>query len=157
MNEWSYEEGRFLKYLYLIIFVGGDIFLFGIVLLGVLFFFYPDMGTLYPTGWPYFLAVCVAWNLLAGYLLMNLPQGVTLTENGLCVLWTVKKQKSYPWRRVRIITIGFNPTPMILIKQEVRYPFLFDFPRILTLSVWSSKYKKLIRRIESFTQDSDVE
>jgi hypothetical protein len=88
-------------------------------------------------------AFIIAWNVYVGYMLLNIPLKIVLYKEFLEVIWSKKKSIKYNWIKVEVKTIGLNPNPMIIIKDDKWKIMCFLIPRILFVSRCSDKYRLL--------------
>ena len=152
MEEWGYENTHFRIFAWVLVLVG-DIFLLSICIMISFAIIFPNFDTtLHISSLPLFLLFCLAWNILGGYLLFNTPKSLTLTEKGLLIAWSKRKKICYAWNTIELITIGLNPTPVIIIKQQESSSLSHKVSKKILFTGWSPKYKELINRIENFKQ-----
>jgi hypothetical protein len=79
----------------------------------------------------FFSAFFIAWNMYIGYFLLNIPLKIVLYKECLEVIWNKKKSIKYDWIKVDVKSIGLNPNPMIIIKDNKWKIIGFLIPRIL--------------------------
>ena len=114
MEQWSYVERKVTKLFFWAPFVIGVLFLIG--MLG--FLFTQNSENISPVAMPVSLVALLAWTGVFKYFLSNFPQRVSVSSEGLLVIYSEKRKQLFSWESVFLKKLGSNPIPLIFIKKE---------------------------------------
>ena len=142
MGQWSYSERKQSKVFFWSVFVFGELFLFAI------FIFVLAQGKIQSLAVITSLIAWLLWNGLFLYFFSNFPQKITVSSEGLLVIYSDKRKQLYLWENVFLKKIGLNPIPLIFIRNEGTSSFA-NLPRIVFLDGSSKEYRELIKRIST--------
>ena len=142
MEQWSYVERKITKLFFWVIFVFGELFLIGILV----FIFNPNSENISPLAIPIALVALLLWTGTFKYFISNFPKSVTVSNEGLLVIYSEKRKQLFSWENVFLKNLGNNPIPLIFIKKK-KGSALLNLPNIVFLDGSSKGYKELIERI----------